>query len=111
MVRGLAYFSLEKYEDCVSDLTKNIKLDPDNIPAHIFYKRAQAYYMMERYNESTADLSRAIRLDPNFASAFGLRGLIRLITDENNLDYCSDWKRACDLGEKDFCDYYSRNCR
>lgn len=36
------------------------------------------------------------------------RGIVK---ERAELPYCSDYKRACDLGDEDCCEWYSKQCK
>ena len=104
--RGLAYDKLENYEDAISDYTRSIRIDPDYAAAYI--NRGAAYDKLENYENAIADYTRALRINPDYALAYYNRG----IGKENlGLPYCSDYKRACDLGDEDGCEWYYKQCQ
>ena len=117
--RGIAYKNLKKWDDAISDYSRAIRIDPDFASA--YYNRGLAYFGLVNYNDaiteaeqaqerlnewySISDYSRAIRIDPDYASAYKNRGIAK---KNAGLPYCSDYKKACDLG---LCDAYNKHCK
>tara|TARA_B110000483_G_scaffold228789_1_gene291999 strand:+ start:121 stop:354 length:234 start_codon:yes stop_codon:yes gene_type:complete len=65
-----------------------------------------SFSLIAQENASIADLTTAIRLDPyDTKSSLHNRGRAK---EKAGLPYCSDYKRACELGK---CDLYNRKCR
>jgi tetratricopeptide (TPR) repeat protein len=104
--RGLAYMNLGEYNTAISDYTTAIRLDPDDAAA--YNNRGLAYDKLGKYNTAISDYTTAIRLDPDYASAYINRGIAKA---NAGLSYCSDFKKACELGEKDCCEWYNDQCR
>ena len=49
-----------------------------------------------------------IKLDPDGADAYYNRGVVKA---NAGLSYCSDFKKACELGIKEVCEVYNDQCR
>ena len=62
-----------------------------------------SFSLIAQENPTIADYTTAIRLDPDMAFAYVNRGIVK---EGLELSYCSDYKRACALGEKDCCEWY-----
>ena len=78
-----------------------IKLQPYH--ADSYWRRAHAKkYLKDSYG-ALADYTKAIELDPNFAWAYHSRGWLK---HDLGQPYCSDWKKACELGHKNSCEWY-----
>ena len=107
--RGFAYRSSGKCEDASFDFTRAIKIAPDDPYVHEWYDyRGNAYGCLGNYEDAIADYTRAIRIDP-YAHYYKNRGITK---EDAGLPYCSDYKRACDLGEVDCCEWwYSSDCK
>ena len=58
--------------------------------------------------KAIADFTSAIRLDPDRAMAYTYRGFAKR---RLGLSYCSDFKKACELGIKRVCEVYNDQCR
>ena len=70
-----------------------------------YYIRGASKNNLKDYYGAIADYTKAIELNPDYANAFYCRGIAKFIV---KLDYCSDYKRACDLG---LCDNYNNYCK
>ena len=91
----------------IDNYTKCLRIDPDyDISAYL--NRGQAYNRLENYEAAIADYTRAIRIDPDYARAYKSRGIAK---ENAGLPYCSDYKRACELGNEDGCEWYNEQCR
>ena len=103
--RGVAYSRLENYEDAIDDYTRAIRIDPYATTA--YYNRGVVYTLLENYEDAIDDYTRAIRIDPDNISAYNNRGIVKEIL---GLPYCSDYRRACDLGDEECCEWYNNEC-
>ena len=104
--RGEAYFWLDNYEKSIADYTQAIKIDPYDA---VFYEdRGDAYYWLDKYEESIADYTQAIKIDPDDADLYKNRGIVK---ENAGLKYCSDFKKGCDLGLEDCCEWYYKQCK
>ena len=104
--RGVAYGNLGEHRSAISDYTTAIKLDPDYLVS--FATRGISYYKLGEYNTAISDYTTAIRLDPDYAKAYRNRGVAKA---NAGLSYCSDFKKACELGKKECCKWYNDQCR
>ena len=95
---GVAYMESENYEDAIADFTKAISIDPDYALAYKNRGVAKEYMWLSMPSEDKLD----ILLN-------GGAGGGALSSHEK--PYCSDWKKACDLGEEQSCEWYSEQCR
>ena len=101
------YVENEQYQLAIDNYTSAIKINPDYAKA--YNNRGSAYANLENYKAAIADYTSAIRINPDFASAYKNRGLAKKNTGQS---YCSDYKRACDLGDNECCKWYKEdNCR
>jgi len=95
------YSGLIKLDDPAScsnaiiDFNKSIKLNPLSKAA--YNSRATAHLCMDNFQEAIDDCEAAIKLDPLFTSAFNQMIFAKSML---NLDYCSDYKTAKELGLK-----------
>jgi hypothetical protein len=75
----------------------------------VFGQTAQDYLDKGFWATSLIDkidlYTRAIKIDPDYAAAFNNRGSAKFYL---KLDYCSDYKKACDLG---VCNNYNTFCK
>jgi tetratricopeptide (TPR) repeat protein len=104
--RGVAYDDLENYTAAIADYTSALKINPDDADA--YYNRGVAYYNLEYYNEAIADYTSAIKIDPDYAEAYRNRGIAK---ENAGQSYCSDYKRACDLGDEECCEWFNDQCK
>tara|TARA_B110000240_G_C13452159_1_gene433004 strand:+ start:816 stop:1442 length:627 start_codon:yes stop_codon:yes gene_type:complete len=134
--RALAYSSLKKYKEAISDNSKAIKLNPESKISYM--QRGEAYYNLDKGNEAIADYNKAIEhykkfynnfptvVEGKLKKAFLLRGDAYFILN-NFEDAIADYSRSIkidseyfdaffmraavkkELGEP-FCDDYKRAC-
>ena len=98
--------SLGEYKSAISDFTTAIKLDPDYPAA--YNNRGVAYGNLGEHRSAISDYTTAIKLDPDYAKAYRNRGVAKA---NAGLSYCSDFKKACELGKKECCKWYNDQCR
>jgi len=104
--RGFSYANLENYKAAIYDYSRAIGIDPDYADA--YYNRGNAYANLENYEDAIADYTRAIRIKPDNSNSYRNRGIAR---ENSKLSYCSDYKKACDLGDEECCEWYYKQCR
>lgn len=61
--RALAYFKLKKYEQAINDCKQALKLEPNNLKAHL--RLAECYELTNKYEEAIRHVDCAIRIEPN----------------------------------------------
>ncbi|MBC7774931.1 MAG: tetratricopeptide repeat protein [Phycisphaerae bacterium] len=61
--RGAAYGFAGMYEQCISDLTESLEMDPTNKTAYA--NRAVAYLNTNQYEKALKDYEEYVKLDPN----------------------------------------------
>jgi tetratricopeptide (TPR) repeat protein len=104
--RGLAYAKLENYTAAIADYTSAIRIDPDYADA--YNNRGNQYEKLENYTAAIADYTSAIRINPEDALPYKNRGIAK---ENAGQSYCSDFKRACDLGVEVCCEWYYKECK
>ena len=104
--RGNAYKKLENYTAAIADYTSALRIKPDYASA--YYNRGIAYYNLKNYTAAIADFTNAIKINPDLALAYRNRGIAK---ENAGQSYCSDYKRACDLGDEDCCEWYYKQCK
>ena len=104
--RGVVKDDLKDYYGAITDYTKAISLDPDYASA--YNNRGVSKKNLKDYYGAIADYTKAISLDPDYASAYANRGIVK---EKSGKPYCSDYKKACDLGKSDCCEWYNNQCR
>ena len=100
--RGLEYKNLGKYQLAIDDYNKAIKINPDYVDA--YNDRGIAYHKSGNYKNALDDYNRAIKINPDYVKAYYNRGFVKM---KLGRDYCSDYKKACELGA---CDNYNTYC-
>ena len=99
--RGFSKNQLKDYSGAIADYTKAIEIDPNYALAYGY--RGYSKSVQKDYNGAIADYSKVIEIDTNNAVAYDSRARLKEIT---GLPYCSDYKKACDLGEEKACERY-----
>ena len=94
--RGIAFYSLKRYQQAVKDYSQAIRMNPEDAIA--YNNRGNAYYEMMKYEPAESDYNKSISLNPQYANAYMNRGLVYYQTDKNE-QACADLKKACDLKE------------
>ncbi len=65
-----------------------------------------SFSLIAQENPTISDYTTAIRLD--YAYAYVNRGVVKSRT---GLSYCGDFKKGCELGADNCCEWYDDNCR
>ncbi len=94
--RGLAFYSLKRYQQAVKDYSQAIRMNPEDAIA--YNNRGNAYYEMMKFEPAESDYNKSISLNPQYANAYMNRGLVYYQTDKNE-QACADLKKACELKE------------
>ena len=122
--RGRAKQSIKDDSGAISDFTKAIEFH--SIESLYFGKnmayleRAISYYhlgfkasekkdqAMENtyYQKALNDCASAISLEPNYYLSYKLRGMVK---DNMVVSSCTDYKKACELGDKEACEW-TKDC-
>ena len=109
------YYENGKYQLAIDNYTKCLKLETDAATA--YKNRGNAYSDLENYKAAIADYTSALKINPDDADAYKNRGVAKKKSEYKSLkspgqSYCSDYKRACDLGVEVCCKWYKEdNCR
>jgi len=67
-----------------------------------------SFSLIAQENPTISDYTTAIKLDPDYAYAYVNRGVVKSRT---GLSYCGDFKKGCELGADNCCEWYDDNCR
>ena len=103
--RGLSKQNLKDFYGAIEDFTKVISLNPDD--ANTYYNRGGSKIGLKDYYGAIADLTKVIELNPKNASAYGARGIAKSAL---KLNACGDYKKACDLGDNNMCEWWTGFC-
>ncbi len=95
--RGNAYGKKNRYNQAISDYTKAIMINPRDADA--YNNRGNAYYRKRQHDSAISDFTKAIEINPRHATAYNNRGYVYLITFMDKDRGCTDWERACELGD------------
>ena len=95
--RGIAYHLGGLNDLAISDFTKAIEINPRDAEAH--NNRGTAYASKGHYDKAITDYNKAIETNPRLAMAYIDRGLVYMERLRKKDKACSDWERACELGE------------
>ncbi|MBP1623695.1 MAG: Tetratricopeptide 2 repeat protein [Acidobacteria bacterium] len=60
---GLAYFNMQRYENCITALNQGETLAPGKEKAKLSSLRGKAYFQMNRFSEAVSDLTDSMRSD------------------------------------------------
>jgi len=72
---GLAYFNMQKYDNCVTALNQGDDLAQDKEKARLAKLRGSAYFRMNRFNEAANDLVNALRTNQSDWSDYSMLGI------------------------------------
>ncbi len=92
--RGIAYATLHRNDEALTDFDMALQAEPRNLPALI--GRANANYAGKRLTASLADYTHIIEADPNNAMAYFKRGNIHLDLKEFASAF-SDFSKSLEL--------------
>ena len=106
LFRGDSYYDLELYEEAIADFTRANNSSDDE--AYGIQDRGRAYRSLGLYEKAITDFTRVIIIDPDDYSGYFYRALTK---EDAGKPYCSDYKRACDLGDDWCCERYYKQCR
>lgn len=84
-LKGIAYFKLKKYSDAISEFTKNLLIDFNNLRAHHY--RALTYFNSGNYCESEKDYYKITQLDPQDNIAYSYLAEINSLLAKDHKDH------------------------
>ena len=76
--------------------------------ADIYIERGNIYDDLGKSQLALDDYNNAIRINPDDAGAYVNRGFAK---EEFWKYYCDDYKKACELGKKRACTWFSSECK
>lgn len=104
-IRGNIYHSFKDYENALKDFDVAININPNF--ASNFWCRGMSKYKLNDYLGAIDDYSLAIKINPNYKEAYKFRGVAK---EKIGNPFCDDYKKACKLGDKNSCIWYSKSC-
>src|SRR6516164_8975867 len=106
--RAVEYANKGDYDRAITDLSRGIRLDPENPSSAFAYKcRGLAYFEKDDYDRAIADYTEALRLNPNDTAALVNRGIA--YRDKGQYDQAiEDHDRAIRLDPNEAKAYYNR---
>lgn len=111
-VRGTLYEKIGLKDRAVEDYTKSLSLDRNN--CSVYVSRGWIYLIKEQFEKAIEDFHMGLAIDPDskpaskgLASSYAGRGFSYY--DKGLVSMAiSDFKRACDMGNKEGCDMLRR---
>lgn len=100
--RGILKTESENYSGSIDDFSLLIKLNPNMTFG--YHNRGVTKYKSNDYFGAIKDYDKVIELNPNDNYTYILRGLAK---KKAGISFCSDFKKACDLGN---CEKYNEFC-
>jgi len=103
--KGNNYSDDGEFQEAITNYYSALNIDPNN---HIaYYRRGYAYMKIGDFQAAIADYNEAIKIKPKKNNYYYSRGYAK---SKLNMDFCSDFKKACELGHPKACKNYKRNC-
>lgn len=103
--RGASFYELKQYDKALADFKQAITVASDNARGYLWC--GNVYYASRSYREALEYFSKAIAIDPNNAVYHLNRGYANSKIG-NRLMALSDFKKACELGNRDGCNQVER---
>ena len=100
---GMRCFFCDNYEGAIENYTKSIENRMD-----LYGSRGNAKLRLENYYGAIDDFNKAIELKPDYVNAYLNRANLK---EKLGKPFCSDYRKACDLGHSDACEWYNNQCR
>ena len=94
------------HQQAIDDFSSAIRINPDNVAA--YNNRGNVYGKLDVHQLAIDNFSNAIRINPDYADAYLNRGITK---EKFGKYYCDDYKKACELGEKKACSWFSSQCK
>ncbi len=95
--RGVIYIQLQQHEAALADLNRALEISPELADA--YDHRGKLYFLLKQYEQAVNDWTQAIRFDPKRIEAYNNRGTVAMLIWGRKAEACSDWKKACELGD------------
>lgn len=99
------YSDKGEFQLAITNYYSALNIDPNN---HItYYRRGYAYMKIGDFQAAIADYNEAIKIKPKKNNYYYSRGYAK---SKLNMDFCSDFKKACELGYRKACENHKKNC-
>jgi|TARA_B110001452_G_scaffold167405_1_gene139852 tetratricopeptide (TPR) repeat protein len=109
---ALAYYyransktKLKMYYSALNDYNIVIKRNPNYDLG--FHNRGFVKSLLKSHKAAIDDYSRAIKLNPYYTKSYKNRGLSKQYL---GISPCKDFKKACELGDSNSCQYFIEDC-
>ena len=100
--------SLERYGFAKKIIDYELKPSLSNyLNAQMYANSSFVNYKLGFLNEALSDINNAIKISPNI-SRIKTRAFLK---EEMNLNFCADYKIACDLGDQESCKLLNSLCK
>ena len=107
--RADIYYAKNMYKEALDDYLTSIRYNQDeSFGKHRYGSIGYCRLRLEDYKGAIIDFNKVIELNPNNAQAYYYRGVAKEKSEE---PYCSDYKKACELGENEACEWYNKQCK
>ncbi len=103
--RGQTYYYSGDWNKVISDYTKVIELDPENVDAYC--SRGAAYCFSAHYSQAISDFDKAIKINPKNSNAYFGRGSTHRGLGQYN-EGISDLTKAIELDPNNILAYFGR---
>lgn len=103
-----AYFQEKNYFAAIQELNKLIKINPKNKKA--IELRGMAKHNLKDERGAISDFTLIISIDKNYANAYFLRGVSRILNNQKE-EGCQDLSKAGELGISDAYTIIEAQCR
>ena len=100
------YAKLESYDKAINNYDEAIKINPAYTSA--FNNRGNSYSELGNYNNAIEDFTRAIKIEPDNGQTYYNLAIAK---QRAKVEFCSDYKKSCDLGYNQGCDDYDKLCK
>lgn len=104
-LRGYLRSMQKNHNGAIADYTKAIELKPDYII--VYCGRGDAKAVLKDYYAAIADYTKAIELTSDYLDAYLNRANSK---KKIGTPFCSDYKKACELGDFQSCDSHNADC-
>ena len=106
LLRAELFMKIGEYSKAIKDF--NIIIEDLNIKdENIYILRGASFEKVRNYTKAINDYTSAIKLNENNSEVFILRGKAK---EKAGFVFCYDFKKACQLNDKEGCELFNRKC-